>query len=287
MKNHKITQSGRSSFFFPALSIRQQLPLLICLLLVVLIILFGSISYLGVRRASIAVGEQRIRTLTEELSSMFQQNGHTLAVGTQALAAQDDIVDYFAGDAGNSSSGRAREALKKMLSDSQTVRADLRDLQGKVLLAAGRGTAAEYSQGLASATETRRPWTEPDVSGEFGTASHDSNFVGRLYLAGDSMFFPIIALVYRGDKPQGYLLRWRPVRATQKSNAQLAPLLGTRAALYFGNVDGSLWTDLLRRVGNTSPAVRDMRKTVHYKREGGEGIAYSIPITCARWVMTV
>src|SRR5258708_26224957 len=99
MKNHKITQSGRSSFFFPTLSIRQQLPLLICLLLVVLIILFGSISYLGVRRASIAVGEQRIRTLTEELSSMFHQNEHTLAVSTHALPAQHYISDDFAFDA--------------------------------------------------------------------------------------------------------------------------------------------------------------------------------------------
>src|SRR5258708_14798683 len=95
MNHRKINQSGRSSVPFPALSIRQQLPLLICLLLVVLIALFGTISYLGVRRASMAVGEQRLRSLTEQLSSLFQQSGHTLAVGAQTLAPQDRTLNYL------------------------------------------------------------------------------------------------------------------------------------------------------------------------------------------------
>ncbi|HEY4337401.1 MAG TPA: hypothetical protein VGM89_15930, partial [Puia sp.] len=199
--------SSRKSSLFPALSIRQQLPLLICLLLIVLIALFGSISYLSVKQASMAVGEQRLRTLTEELSSMFQQSGHNLATGTQALARQEDIVNYFAGDTAIAGrTGRALAALRKTLGDSQTIRVELRDPLGKVLLAAGRG-ASEHDQGLAPSTETGHRWTEPDVSGELTSGGRDSSFVGRLYLAGDSMSYPIIARVYRGDKLQGTL--WR------------------------------------------------------------------------------
>ncbi|HEY4111102.1 sensor histidine kinase [Puia sp.] len=288
MNHPKTTKPGRVSFSLPALSIRQQLPLLICLLLVVLIALFGTISYLGVRRASMAIGEQRLRSLTEQLSSLFEQSGHSLAAGTHALAKQEDIVNYFTGDKPTElSSGRAREALTKMLADSQTVRADLRDLEGRLLLEAGRGTAPGNGHGLGSSAETERRWVEPDVAREFGNGARDSNFVGRLYFSGDSMFYPIVARVSRGDQPQGYLLRWRPVRATQKSIAQLSQLLGAKATLYFGNADGSLWTDLLKRVDNHSPAAHDLRKTVHYTSQNGKVIAYSMPIPGTRWVIMV
>jgi signal transduction histidine kinase len=288
MKHQKRAPQGTRSSFFPALSIRQQLPLLICLLLIVLIALFGTISYLSVRRASMAIGEQRLRTLTEELSSMFQQSGHNLAVGTQALARQADITHYFTGDTGTGfDRGKALAALQKMLVDTQTVRADLRDLQGKVLLEAGRGVTAEHRQGLTAAVETGTRWVRPDVAGEFGKGDRDSNFVGRLYLAGDSMFYPIVAHVYQGDKPKGYLLRWRPVKATQKAITQLSQLLGARATLYFGNTDGSLWTDLLKPVTVTSPAVRDLRKPVHYSGRNGKVIAYAMPIPGTRWLIMV
>jgi signal transduction histidine kinase len=287
MRKPQKSSSRRSSFLFPKLSIRQQLPLLICLLLIVLITLFGSISYLSVKRASMAVGEQRLRTLTEELSSMFQQSGHNLATSTQSQARQEDIVNYFAGDTAiQGKTGRTLAALGKILGDSQTIRVELRDPVGKVLLAAGRG-ASGYDQGLTPAPETGHRWTEPDVSGELGLGGRDSSFVGRLYLAGDSMSYPIIARVYRGDKLQGYLWRWRPVRATQKTLAQLSQLLGTKATLYFGNRDGSLWTDLLKPVTNTSPAAKDLRKTVHYGGPDGKVIAYTLPIAGTRWVIMV
>jgi len=251
------------------LSIRQQLPLLICLLLIVVITLFGSISYLGVRRASMAIGEQRLQSLTEELSSLFKQNGHTLAASTQTLARQDDIVNYFPGDGATAlASGRAPEALKQMLVDSMTVRAELRDLRGKLLLAAGRGVSM-------------------DVEGEFSAGKPDSPFVGRIYLSGDSMFYPSIARIYRGPSPEGYLVRWRPVRTSPKAVVQLSQLLGTKAALYFGNDDGTLWTDMLKPVTNTSPTVRNPRKLLHYTGLNGKVIGYTTSIPGSRWLIMV
>jgi signal transduction histidine kinase len=77
------------------------------------------------------------------------------------------------------------------------------------------------------------------------------------------------------------------VRATQKTLNQLSQLLGARAALYFGNFDGSLWTNLLRPVSNTSPAVKNLHKTVHYDRSGGKVIAYAMPISGTEWLIMV
>ena len=262
------------------LSIRQQLPLLICLLLLVLILLFGSISYLGVRRASMAIGEQRLRSLTEELSSMFQQSGTTLSKSTQAFARQEDIVRFFDGDSGS----KALAALQKTLADSQTTWADLRDLQGKVMLRAGKPGKGAFTPGES---ENGKRFVEPDAAKEVNPTRHDSTFVGKFYLAGDSMYFPIVAAVGKSGKPLGYLFRWRPVRATPQALAQLSQLLGTNAALYFGNFDGTFWTDLLHPVTNTSPAANKLHKTVHYDRPDGKVIGYAMPIPGTEWLIMV
>jgi signal transduction histidine kinase len=278
MEHKKLTSSNRMPFSIGNLSIRQQLPLLICLLLLVLILLFGTISYLGVRRASMAIGEQRLRTLTEELSSMFQQSGSNLSTATQGFARQEDIVRFFDGVSGS----KALEALQKTLADSQTTWADLRDLQGRVLLRAGKAAG-----GTLTAGESGRRFVEPDAAKEVSPATHDSNFVGKFYLTGDSMYFPIVAKVSKNGKPVGYLFRWRPVRATKKALAQLSQLLGARAALYFGNFDGTLWTDLLHPVSNTSPAAKNLHKTLHYDRPDGKVIGYAMPIPGTEWLIMV
>ena len=290
MKHKKLISSNRIPFSIGSLSIRQQLPLLICLLLLVLILLFGSVSYLGVRRASMAIGEQRLQTLTQELSSMFQQSGSSLSAGTQAFARQEDIVHFFDADTGSfsgngsrrPSSGKALEALQKTLADSQTTWADLRDLQGRPVLRAGKPQG-----GTLTAGENGKRFVEPDAAKEVNPTRHDSNFVGKFYLAGDSMYFPIVATVRKSGKPVGYLFRWRPVRATQKTLTQLSQLLGAKAALYFGNSDGSLWTDLLRPVSNTSPPTKNLHKPAHYEKPGGKVIGYAMPIPGTEWLIMV
>ncbi len=185
--------------------------------------------------------------------------------------------------------GRANDnhrlaALQKTLADSQTTWADLRDLQGKVMLRAGKPGKGAFTPGES---ENGKRFVEPDAAKEVNPSRHDSNFVGKFYLGGDSMYFPLVATVRKSGKPVGYLFRWRPVRATQKALTQLSQLLGAKAALYFGNFDGSLWTDLLHPVSNTSPAIKNLHKTVHYDRSGGKVIAYAMPIPGTEWLIMV
>jgi hypothetical protein len=44
---------------FSALTIRQRLPLLICSLLLVSLLIFGAISYIGVRETVLKTGKER------------------------------------------------------------------------------------------------------------------------------------------------------------------------------------------------------------------------------------
>src|ERR1700730_9987902 len=99
-------------FSFRNLSIRQQLPLLICLLLLSLILSFGAVSYFGVRRATLGIGQERLKSLTEQLASLFGQNAKTMFALTQASANQVNVV----GSAG---------VLGKIMQDTVTSRIEL------------------------------------------------------------------------------------------------------------------------------------------------------------------
>ena len=272
------------SFSLRNLSIRQQLPLLICLLLLVLILLFGTISYMAIRRATMAIGQQRLRSLTEQLSSLFQQSAHTLSSGTQTIANKDEIVHFISSTSDPLHPpypGEALNVLDHVLADSQTVSTELRDLKGNILLHAGR-TAAARSPSM----ETGGRHSIPDASGEIA-GKPDSNFVGKFYFAGDSMYYPIVATVKRDGKPIGYFYRWRPVRATSKALTQLSQLMGAKAALYFGNNDGSMWTDMLRPVATPPQVPVKPHITTSYNRPGGKVIADAMPIPGTKWIILV
>jgi signal transduction histidine kinase/type II secretory pathway pseudopilin PulG len=269
------------------ISIRQQLPLLICLLLLVMILLFGTISYMGIRRASMAIGQQRLQSLTEQLSGMLQQSAHNLIAGTRIIANSQDIADYLETDPTHPRSpGKATEAFQKLLTDTQTVWVELRDPQGRRLLWQGRsGTVAPGL--LSSGEETGNEPGMPDATKELVKDRPDSNFVGKLYRIGDSMYYPIIAMASRDGKALGYLLRWRAVRTSSKSVSDLSKLMGSKAALYVGNDDGSLWTDMVHPVPAPPLAMQNLRKIAHYDRPGGKVIAYAMLIPGSKWVIAV
>lgn len=251
-------------------SIRQQLPLLICLLLLAMILLFGTISYLGIRRASMAIGEQRLQSLTEQLSGMLQQSAHNLVSGNRQVTNNVDVIDYLGGDTANPSlSGKIKSDLQKLLADTQTVWVELRDPQGKQLLRQGT------------------PVMTPDLTNEIIENKADSNFVGKLYRVGDSLYFPIITTAEKDGKTLGYFLRWRIVRTTSKAISDLSRLLGSKAALYVGNDDGSLWTDMAHPVPAPPLSMQDLRKIVHYDRPEGRVIAYAMLIPGSKWTVAV
>ncbi|HEV9037791.1 MAG TPA: ATP-binding protein [Puia sp.] len=268
------------SFSLRNLSIRKQLPLLICLLLLILILLFGTISYISIRRATMAIGQQRVRSLTEQLASLFQQSAHTLASGAQRAADKPEIVRFLSiqYDKGASPNpGETLPTLQRLLADSQTVLAELRDLQGNILLRAGRQ--------IGSSGETGSP-SGPFAAGEVAGRT-DSNFVGKFYFSEDSIYYPVIATVRRDGRSIGYLYRWRPLRATPKSLAQLSQLMGSKAALYFGNHDGSLWTDMLKPVAAPPQVPNDSHRIVTYTRPGGRVIADATPVAGTKWIVLV
>jgi signal transduction histidine kinase len=268
-------------------SIRTQLPLLICLLLLATIFLFGTISYVAIRKASLAIGQQRLQSITEQLSSMLQQSAHNVLAGTAAVANSPEIADYLGADpAPPGLPGKTADAFHKLMTDSLTVWVELRDLSGRQLLLQGRTKAPATSQGMSGGESSKIP-VIPDVTKELEADKTDSNFVGKLYRAGDSLYYPIVVKASRDGKALGWLVRWKVVRSTSKAAADLSKLLGSKAALYVGNNDGSLWTDLAQPVPGPLLVGANLRKIEQYERPGGTVIAYALPIPGSKWLVAV
>src|ERR1700722_17433103 len=119
MESPRIKTSRPIAFSFRNLSLRQQLPLLICLLLLTLILLFGAISYVGISRATLGIGKERLRTLTQQLSSMFQKNARTLTAATQVTANRVEIIHCLGTDPPDqpASAPASVAVMQKLLAD--------------------------------------------------------------------------------------------------------------------------------------------------------------------------
>jgi signal transduction histidine kinase len=146
-----------------------------------------------------------------------------------------------------------------------------------------RAASAKREGGPAAAGNIAKP----DASEEIRLAKRDSAFVGKLYLSGDSMYYPLIVPVMANREPVGYLLRWRVVRATPGSISVISRLLGSKATLYFGNNDGSLWTDMLRPVAAPPVDMLKIQKPVTYRRPEGQVIAFATPIAGSKWTIVI
>ena len=263
------------SFSFHDLSIRQQLPLLICLLLLSLILTFGIISYLGIRRATLGIGQERLRSLTGQLTSMFGQNAKTMLAITQASANRI------------SESG-VNEVFQKIMQDTLTDRVELVDTAGNILSAESRTAPGKFIAGQQDRKDLPIPPGRSIIAAEIIAKHPDSNFVGKFYHLGDSLYYPIITTVTADRKITGFLVRWRVVQASPKAVSQMSQLLGADAVLHFGNSDGSLWTDMAKAVPPPPFDIHTVKDIVTYNQPGlGKAIASTLPVPGTKWIILV
>src|SRR3569833_3810663 len=114
---------------FPGLSIRQRLPLLVCTLLLGVILIFGVISYLGVRKAALKAGTERLKTLSQQVAAMLSASTQNLTTGIYT-ASQMPAVKTFLASGGKDSAEAVKAILQKIQKDSSYVKAELIGLNG-------------------------------------------------------------------------------------------------------------------------------------------------------------
>ncbi len=250
-------------------SIQKRLPLLICILLLFVIIAFTWTSYIGVKKASLELGKERLHSLTNQLSSIFGQSAQSLATATRAAASQDAIKNYLLSGS-KASDTAALQSLQKLRSDSTWVLVELLDMNRQpILQSSPPGVEIKINLNAAISSLAIGP---------------DSCKIGKLYAIGDSIYYPVIAAITEKKSVIGYLIRWRLQKATAKAIAQFSQLLGDNTTLYIGNKDESLWSDMNKTIPAPPIDLKQASNFFEYSKPKGNGIIAAVS-TCSVYTM--
>jgi signal transduction histidine kinase len=260
-------------FSFRGLSIQQRLPLLICILLLCIIVTFSLMSYVGVKRAALAMGRERLMSLTEQLSTLFGKSAQGFITATHVAATQESIRETLSSGTVESKAN-AFQTLEKLRLDSSSVLVELLDSNRKQVLLSSKSNI-ERRINFDSLLQVAFPVT-------------DTANIGKIYLIKDSMYYPVIARVTDKQQVIGYVVRWRLMQSNSKALEQFSQLLGTNASINIGNADGSLWTDLVKPVIGPPLDTMNGRNSLGYSRLDGKPVIASLkPIANTPWVILI
>ncbi|PZR27692.1 MAG: hypothetical protein DI535_09750 [Citrobacter freundii] len=253
------------------LSLQQRLPLLICILLLSVLLVFSISSYLTVKKSYLEAGRERLLTLSNQLSGLFGQTFQSYLLTAKQAANDESLRAYLI-------TGTAEDrlaALKHMQEfkkDTANVTATLFDANKKPLLYV-----------IKDGTKERIPQDPSLLSQNIP----DGGYIGNLYREGDRLYFPVLHTVKEGKDIVGYLLRWRKLSTTSQGVQQFSQLLGSGARLYVANQNGKVWTDLVTPIDPPKELVNKSNGVFDFNAKDGAAIGAIQNIQHTPWILTV
>ncbi|MGH2565684.1 MAG: HAMP domain-containing protein, partial [Ginsengibacter sp.] len=116
----------------------------------------------------------------------------------------------------------------------------------------------------------------------------DSGSLGKIYAIGDSLYYPVIAPVTINQNTAGYIIVWQSMLSSIKGVDQLPQLMGSGAALYIRNIDGSVMTNLIKKVREPPVDLKDPNNIYEYSNVDGNKVLAGIkPIAGTAWCILV
>ena len=261
----------RNLFSFRNLSIQRRLPLFICILLLIVIITFGWISYISVRNEALKTGKERLISLSDQLSSMLSKSAQAVLISTRATANQPVIIQSIE-SSDEKKKAEAYDVLRKLRLDSTWVLVELINNNRQPVLRA--------------TLDSTHTFTELD---SLLAATNDSlEGVGKIYRIRNKMYYAIGVRVAENKIPLGYLVRWQKISASPQTLEQLSKLMGSQAKLYIGNDDGSLWTDMIKPVSLQHLKSDHVGKLIESSTPDNQKIiAFAKRVQSTRWLVSV
>ena len=256
------------------ISIEYKLPLSIAALLLTVIVVSSWAAYRGVRRAAFSAARERLTNVTSELAALLETQGAQMETQLAHAAANDTIRRFF-----NSQTRQTRLNVLAVLrsmgpAPEQVIGAELWNARHQRLLT----------------TIPQESYFEPggQVENVVWAAHADTGAVGRIQLIGDSLAYPISALVTDQAGPLGYVVQWRRASSSPSAHEGTVQIIGTGAGLYIGDDRGDFWTDLVGAVPKPPVDVRAARGILTYERSGkGPMIAAARSLATLPWVVLV
>lgn len=247
-------------------SLGIRLPLAAGALVLIVGAALTTAAYLTVRRAGLEDATQRLMTLSDQFSETFRTSMAQLRAQVQGTANRNPVSAFLRSPT-PALELAARTAIEYQgPQEEQVAVVEIRDESGQRLLGSDDFT----------------------ISDSFPRPAHaDSSLVGKFTQHGDSVLYPIAARV---PGPQGgYVVQWRRVGTTARTREQTLKIIGTGAELYFGNSDGSVWTDLTGGVPAPPIELNRLNGILTYDRSGarGEVLASVAEIPGTPWIYTI
>jgi PAS domain S-box-containing protein len=250
-----------------------KLPLFISGLLVVVIGAFSWVAYQAVQGSALEAAAERLERVTRQLHDNLSSALPRRFAEAQQLAARPALRRYLGNPTGDTRAAALAELRRFTSLDTGNVAVELWDSAGLRVLAVGRPLPP---LALSAARVLR------DSAGGVAGAA-----IGPLRSLDDSLFFPAIAPVTNRPRA-GYVVAWRRVGASPRALTQIREFIGSDAALFVGNTDGDVWTDLLRRVESPPVPARSRAGLIEYQRPGGKGfVAWRMPIRNTPWHLLI
>jgi PAS domain S-box-containing protein len=260
--------------FFSNLSIKKRLPLLIGALLLGIIATSIWAAYRGVKESGLEVGRERLLSLTQQLASQSQQSLPIL-LGKTSTAANDAAVRAFLQTPSSTMRSRALAVLQQFESeqDPNSLQVELWNSNHTLALALPDGSSP----------------VSADLEPEFAQCAVDPfKAVGLIRAVKDVIAYPAVAAV-KGEAatPIGFVVRWRRISPAANVRRQLADLLGSQAALYYGNIEGDVFTDLEKIVPKPPGGLQTTQEVTNYARDGNWVMSTGRPILGTPWFLVV
>lgn len=258
------------------LSIKRRLPLLIGLLLSGILAVSTWAAYRGMKETALEAGRDRLRLLTQQLASMFQQSFVNVSNRT-ATAANDAVMRGYLLTPGTRPPAEAPAVLQPFIApqDNSSLRVELWNIK-RALVQAWPASSAPMTADL-----------EPEF--KLAVAAPPFCAIGVMRSVNQTIAYPVVAAVKNPEgQPIGYLVRWRKVAATAEARQQFVDLLGTQAAVYLGNRQGDLWSDLVKVAAPPPVDMRSASAITQYTREGGHPVlALARAVNGTPWLLLV
>jgi len=260
-------------FSIPVISIEHRLPLLIGALLLGIILASTWASYSGVKESALDVGRERLQNLTKQLAMLFQQSNNLLLTKT-FTAANDPAIKAFLQSPSPVTRTGASLILRQIEApqDVNRLQIELWNANHSLVLTVPDGASPESL----------------DLEAEF-KAADVSPFKanGQMRVVKDVITSPaVVAVQDDSGKPIGYLVRWRRISISPTPKV-LTDLLGSEAALYFGNIHGDLLTNLERITSKPRADLGSTGEVMQYSRDGNRVLALGRPINGTPWFVAI
>jgi len=263
----------RTRLLLGKLSIRQRLPLLICVLLLFTISVYGFLNYYTLKKAAIGVGKVRISILASQIGGMLAQQAQSVRRTTRAIAAQKSITGYL-GTHNEQYRADALNQIDKLHKDSTWVSIELLDTNKQMVLRSNKSTV-------------HVPISLNEVL-LYTPVAADSCRIGKFYNKNGTLYYPIIAGVSANGKLSGYLVSWQLLHTSPQAVTQLSQLMGSGSRLYLGNTDASIWTDMIKPTAGPPLRIGHQDELIEYNDEkDGKLYAKAQPISYTPWLAVI